>query len=258
MISLEGIIVVFYIYSFLLGICIASFINVVIWRVPQGLSVAKGRSYCPTCNHQLAWYDLFPVLSYILLKGKCRYCSAKIPYRDTLVEIVGGIIAIICFHHFMFTWDTLIVFSIFMILLAITIIDFDTMTIPNGLIIALIIPVGMMTVLHQDISLLTRIIGFFIISLPMYLLMMIIPDCFGGGDLKLIAVCGFLLGWQNTLLAGFISVILGGIYAIYLLMSGKAKKGAHIAFGPYLAIGIAIALLYGNEIIKFYLSLFGI
>lgn len=255
---MEEMLLLFYLYSFLVGVCVASFVNVVIWRVPQGLSFVKGRSYCPSCNHQLAWMDLFPVFSFVLLKGKCRYCGAKIPVRDTLLEVVGGIIGIYCFYHFQFTWDTLVVFTIFMIMMAITMIDFDTMTIPNGLIIALIVPVGIFTVLHPEVSITSRLIGFFVISLPMYLLTIIIPDCFGGGDIKLIAVCGFLLGWKLTLLAFFISVLIGGGYAIYLLISKKSKTGAHIAFGPYLCVGIMVSLLYGNDIIQWYLALFGI
>lgn len=255
---MESILLLFYVYSFLIGICIASFVNVVIWRVPQGLSFVKGRSYCPSCNHQLSWMDLFPLFSYLALRGKCRYCDAKIPARDTVLEFIGGIIGAYCFYHFQFTWDTLVVFSIFMIMVAITMIDFDTMTIPNGLIIALIVPIGIFTVLHPELSLMSRVIGLFIVSLPMYLLTVLIPDCFGGGDIKLIAVCGFLLGWKLTLLAFFISVLIGGGYAIYLLISKKSKKGAHIAFGPYLCIGIMVSLLYGNAIIQWYLALFGL
>lgn len=258
LIFLEYILVLCYIYSFLIGICVASFINVVIWRIPQGISIAKGRSFCPTCDHKLAWYDLFPIFSYLFLKGKCRYCGAKIPWRDTCIEVLGGLIGIWCFQHFQFSWDTLLVFSICMILLAVMMIDFDTMTIPNGLTLALLVPIIMMTILHPEISLWNRLIGFFVVSLPMYLLTLLIPDCFGGGDIKLIAVCGFLLGWQNTLLAGFISILLGGVYACYLLLSKKAKKGAHIAFGPYLIVGIIVSLFYGIVIIKTYLSFFGI
>lgn len=254
---MENIYIVFCIYSFVIGICIASFLNVVIWRVPQGISIAKGRSYCPTCNHMLKWYDLFPIFSYLFLKGKCRYCGAKIPKRDTLLELFGGLIGIFCFYKYQFSFDTIVVFSIFMILLAITMIDFDTMTIPNGLNIALIVPSVLFAFLHPEISWIGRILGIIAISLPMYILTLIIPDCFGGGDIKLIAVSGLMLGWQNTILAGFISILFAGIYAIYLLCTKRVQKGAHIAFGPYICIGIVISLLYGSSIIQAYTSLFG-
>ena len=253
---MEYLIALIYIYSFLIGIVIASFLNVVIYRLPLGISVAKGRSYCPSCNHTLTWYDLFPIFSYLFLKGKCRYCKAKIPMRDTVLELIGGLIGILCFHVYQFSWDTLIVFSIIMILLTISMIDIDTMTIPNGLVIALGIPVVIWSLLHGEVSYLERILGFFIISGPMYIMIKLIPDCFGGGDVKLIAVGGFFLGWKSALLAGFISIVIGGIYASYLMIRKNVKKEAHIAFGPYLALGIVISLLYGNILIQAYLSLF--
>lgn len=252
-----GIYIIFSVYCFVIGICVASFINVVIWRVPQGLSIAKGRSFCPTCNHELKWYDLFPIVSYLFLRGKCRYCGAKIPVSDMLIELFGGLIAMFCFYQYQFTFDTIVVFSIFMILLAITMIDFDTMTIPNGLNIALIIPSVILAFLHPEISWMSRLWGVIAISLPMYVLTLIIPDCFGGGDIKLIAVSGLMLGWQNTVLAGFISILIAGIYAVYLLITKKVQKGAHIAFGPYICIGIVISLMYGSTIIQVYASLFG-
>ena len=255
---MDALLLLLYLYAFLIGICITSFLNVVIWRLPQGLSFVKGRSFCPSCHHQLQWYDLFPVFSYLFLKGKCRYCGNKISARETVLEFLGGCIGMFCFYTYGFSWDTVLVFAVFMILFTITMIDFDTMTIPNGLIISLIVPVGIFTVLHPETSLMTRAIGFFIVSLPMYLLTLLIPDCFGGGDIKLIAVAGFLLGWKLTLLAFFISVLIGGSYAVYLLLSRKTQKGAHIAFGPYLCAGIMISLLYGETLIQRYLSLFGL
>lgn len=192
---------------------------------------------------------------YFMRRKKDRLCDKRTQIKNNIMELLGGCLAWYCFHRFMFPWESLTVFSIFMIWLAIMLIDFDTMTIPNELIFALIIPVCIMSMMHQEMTLMTRVIGCFVISLPMYIVIRIIPNCFGGGDVKLIAVCGFLLGGKNTLLAGFISVFAGGIYAICLLICGKAKKHMHIAFGPFLIIGAAVAVLYGNELIALYLSL---
>lgn len=224
---MDSLLLLLYLYAFLIGICITSFLNVVIWRLPQGLSFVKGRSFCPSCHHQLQWYDLFPVFSYLFLKGKCRYCGNKISARETVLEFLGGCIGMFCFYTYGFSWDTVLVFAVFMILFTITMIDFDTMTIPNGLIISLIVPVGIFTVLHPETALMTRAIGFFIVSLPMYLLTLLIPDCFGGGDIKLIAVAGFLLGWKLTLLAFFISVLIGGSYAISAFVKKNTKGSAY-------------------------------
>lgn len=255
---MEYILLLFSIYAFVVGICVASFINVVIYRVPQAISIAKGRSFCPTCHHALSWLDLFPIVSYVCLRGKCRYCGDKIPVRDTLVELVGGVFSVCCFLLFPFEWYALLVFCIFMILLAITMIDIDTMTIPNGLILTLVVPALLMLFVQSDVTLLERCIGFACVSVPMYLLTRLIEDCFGGGDIKLIAVGGFMLGWKLAVLATFIAILCAGGYAIVLLIRKRTKKGCYIAFGPYLSFGIMISLLYGNELIYWYLSLFNL
>lgn len=250
--------ILIYSYVFIFGSIIGSFLNVVIWRVPQGLSFVKGRSFCPNCHNTLKPYDMIPVLSWVLLRGKCRYCGKRISIRYPLIELAGGMIGVWCFHHYWFTWDTILVFIIVITLLGITMIDFDTMTIPNGLIIFMILPIMIVSIYHPELSFLNRVIGCFIISLPMYFMTLLIPDCFGGGDIKLIAVCGYLLGWKLTLLAMFLAILVGGSYACYLMVSKKAEKGAHMAFGPYICLGVTLALFYGNQIINAYLSLFGL
>lgn len=241
---------------FVYGVCIGSFLNVVIYRVPNGISIAKGRSYCPKCNKKIKNYDLIPILSYILLKGKCINCKETISMRYPLIELFTGLIAVITFIARGFSLEAVIIFLIAAILIAIAMIDFDTMTIPNELIIAIVPLVLVMAYLQNDISIISRIIAFFEISIPMVILNCFVQDSFGGGDVKLISVCGIMLGWQNTLLAMFIAILIGGFYAIYLLVSGKSKKGAHIAFGPYICIGVYMAMIYGNEIINIYLNLF--
>ena len=140
------------------------------------------------------------------------------------------------------------------ILLAITMIDFDTMIIPDGLNIAMfIVSIVLMYVRHM--SLLESIMGMFCISVPMILLNVLIAESFGGGDIKLMFVSGIALGWKYSLLAAFIGILLAGSYSVYLLISKKIDKKGHIAFGPYLSIGIFIALSYGSEIISWYLNL---
>lgn len=250
--------IISYVYLFVVGVCIASFINVVVYRVPLHISVAKGRSFCPTCHHSLNALDLVPVFSYLFLRGKCRYCKEPISIRYPIVELIGGLLAVLCFHHYGFDWMTLLSFVVFMILLSITLIDFDTMTIPNGLLLFLIPLVIVIALLNSQIDWISRIIGFFIVSLPMYLLDCIIPGCFGGGDIKMMAVCGIMLGWVNTLVAMFIGILLCGIVASFLLLRKKANCKMHIAFGPYLAFGVVAAMLYGEPLLRSYFALFGL
>lgn len=247
-----------YVYSllFVFGSIIGSFLNVVIYRVPKQNFLKEKRSYCPNCKEQIKSYDLIPVISYLVLGGKCRKCKQKISIRYPLVELFCGIMAVLSFLRFDFTYKTLLAFGVVMILVAIFMIDFDTLEIPDGLTISLI-PFAIAAVFMFDNATITeRIIGFFVISVPMLLLTLVVKSAFGGGDIKLIAVCGFLLGLQNVVFAMFIAILLGGSYAIYLLVTGKSKRGAHIAFGPYICIGVAISLFYGTEIVKWYMGLF--
>lgn len=213
-----------YVYAFVIGICIASFMNVVVYRVPNNLNFVKGRSFCPKCEHTLHAKDLVPLFSWLLLKGKCRYCGAPISKRYPLVELCGGLIALFVFHHYGFSWETLLVFSLGMILMVISLVDNDTMEIPNGFIIVCLIIACLSLICGTQLPWSSRIIGFFVVSVPMCLLNLIIPDSFGGGDIKLMAVCGLMLGWVNILLAMFIGVILAGTYAIYLILSKKIEK----------------------------------
>lgn len=247
---------ILYLYSFIIGIVIGSFLNVVIYRVPKELSFAKGRSFCPHCQAQIKGYHNVPVFSYLWLRGKCADCRQPIAIRYPLVELFTGIMAILIFAVYGFSFQWLVVFSAAAILIAITMIDFDTMIIPNGLVIALMAPALLSFFFFPQLGILSRVIGIFAISLPMLILVLFIPDAFGGGDIKLMAVAGFMLGWGNTLLASFIGLLLGGAVAVMLLARKTTDK--HMAFGPYLCIGIMTALLFGDIIIGWYFNLFGL
>jgi leader peptidase (prepilin peptidase)/N-methyltransferase len=268
---------IYYVFAAITGICIGSFINVVITRLPEkGKFLGSSRSECPSCGHIIRWYDLVPVLSYILLLGRCRDCKAFISPRYPIVELSGVLFAILSIYRFGFDFQvyinpaddyaityftsfdfaTILVFGVSMILLAVTFIDFKTSEIPDSLVIALT-PFAVASVwLFPDVSLLSHVIGFLAVALPMFLTTIIVPGAFGGGDIKLMAVCGFLLGWELTVVAFFIAIILGGSTAIYLMASGRRKKGQHMVFGPSLCAGVVAAMYYGNEILNWYLSIF--
>ncbi len=250
--------IIIYVYLLILGSCIASFINVVIYRLPLGENIAAGRSKCGNCDNTIKFYDLIPVFSYVILKGKCRYCKSPIGIIHPIIELIGGLFAIGCFFRFGISVETPVVFMAGMILLAISVIDFRTMTIPNELVVALIIPAVAMAVLHPEVSLLSRLIGAVMVPGIMIVTNLIVSSSFGGGDIKLMFVAGFMLGLANSLLASFIGVVVAGIYAIYLIYSHKTTIKAHIAFGPYLCLGIIISLFYGSQIIAWYLGMFQI
>ena len=251
-------IVYFYICLFIFGACIASFVNVVIDRVPKGEQFVSGRSHCDACGHTLAWYDLIPIISYVVYRGKCHYCGAKIGMRQWWLEIVGGLLSCFCFYKYQFSLMTIGAFALGEILIAISFIDIDTMEIPDGLNIALAVVAIFFAFIDPSVSIISRIIGFFIVSGFMFLVCCIKEGAFGGGDIKMIAVLGFLLGWQMVLVGSFIAIVSGGIYAAILLLTHNIKLQEHMAFGPFLAAGCYIALLYGPQILNSYLSLYGL
>ncbi len=240
-------------YIWIIGMCTASFINVVIDRIPKKKSVIKGRSSCPTCSHVLGVMDMIPVISYLMLKGKCRYCKTKLSVREPWIELLGGFLAILCFYVYGNHWMSMVSFLFSMILLAISCIDFDTMIIPDRLNLCVLL-IGLISTLVSDISLKERLIGMWIVSLPLFLMNLLIPDSFGGGDIKLLICCGFMLGWKNTLVGMIFAVLSAGSYATYLLFTKKRNRKEHIAFGPYICMGMFTALLAGNQIINAYVS----
>ena len=247
------------IYTFLVivGACIGSFINVVISRLPiKGAFLASKRSRCLKCDEPIKLYDLIPIVSWAILRGCCRKCHSKIPVRYPLVEFSCSIIAVASFVRFGVELATILVFGVTVILLAISIIDLQTTEIPNSLVVIIAVFAIVAIWIFPNVTLLDSAIGFVIISVPLLIISLIISGAFGGGDIKLMAVCGFLLGWQATLLSFFIALLFGGVYAVFLIVSGKRKKSEHMVFGPAICIGVTISLFFGNDIISSYLQLF--
>ncbi len=245
-------------WLFVFGACIGSFINVVVYRLPKKAFLSKARSFCPACGQTIRWHDLIPVASWLVLRGKCRSCKARISPRYPLVEFFCAALAPLCFLRFGWGWQALIAFGVTVILLAVALIDFGTMEIPDSLVIALIPFAAGAVWAFPDIPLWERGVGFAAVSVPMLLLALLINGAFGGGDIKLMAVCGFLLGFKNTLVAFMIALLLGGGLAIALMIRRKKGKGSHIAFGPPLCIGTAAALFFGTDLVTLYLGLFGL
>ena len=244
-----------YSYVFILGCCIGSFVNVVIYRLPLGKDFIRGRSFCPSCHHTLHAGDLVPILSWILLKGRCRYCGKKISISYLLLECISGCMCVFCFYRLNVSLDFLLSFLTVELLIAISMVDFHTLTIPNGFNLLLGGCAFISFLCHPEMGLDERLNGMIIISLPLFLLTLLVRNCFGGGDIKLMMGAGFLLGWQKTLAAGLIGIMSAGIFAFYLLITRKADRKSYIAFGPFLSLGILISMFYGSEIIHGYMNL---
>lgn len=239
---------------FIIGICLFSFLNVVIYRVPNQMDFVRGRSICPSCGHTLSEKDLVPLFSWIFLRGKCRYCETKVSSRYFMIELWGGLCAILSWYLWGNTPKAGIYFCFFGLLTVISVVDWDTMTIPNGFVLTMGVFAILALFFGENVTPSERVIGFFIVSFPMLVVTMVMPGAFGGGDIKLMAVAGVFLGWKLCLFSFLVGVVLGGIYGIYLIRTRKKGRKDHVAFGPFLCIGMMVAVCFGNQVIHWYIS----
>lgn len=246
--------IVYYIFAFLLGLCIGSFLNVCIYRIPLGISVAKGRSICPSCETTLKGYDMVPLLSFALLRGKCRSCAAKISPRYPLVEGLTGVLFLLLALVYGFTFAAGIYAVFFACLVCIAFIDMDTQIIPDRFHIV-IACLGVAAIfLVPDILWYEHLIGAVCVSLPL-LIVALLTGGFGFGDIKLMAAAGLLLGWKLILVGLFVGVIVGALFAVVLLARKKAGRKTKMPFGPFLALGLVTATLVGPTVIQWYTAL---
>lgn len=240
---------------FIFGICIGSFLNVVIYRLPHQESIAAGHSHCTSCGHTLAWYDLFPLFSYLFLRGRCRYCQAKISFRYPAVEFLTGALFVLVFMKYGLTLALLKYLFLSALLIAVAFIDIDTYIIPNSLVLTGLVGGVLLSLLTRDVTPLAAILGLAITGGFLLLVVMISNGGMGGGDMKLAAVTGLFLGWPLGPLGLFLGICTGGIYSIFLLISGKKGRKDPIPFGPFIVLGTVISMLCGQGLLAWYFNL---
>ena len=245
-----------YITIFLFGIVIGSFLNVCIFRIPNHETVVTERSHCMNCGYQLSWYDMVPVFSWLCLGGKCRKCKTPISPQYPIVEAVNGILYMVVFAVNGFSLESILYCLFVSALLVLSMIDWRTYEIPIGINIFILV-LGILHTALDYSNWLTYVVGFFSVSLFLFLLLWISKGrAIGGGDVKLMAVAGLLLGWKLAILAFFIGCIVGSvIHLLRMKLSGADKV---LAMGPYLSVGLFIAALWGNAMIGWYLGMFSV
>lgn len=246
--------IIIYIMIFLVGISIGSFLNVCIYRIPEKEDIVLERSHCMSCGNVLKWYELIPLFSFLAQRGRCRNCKAKLSIQYPLIELINGLIYLWIFAVNGFSVESILFCVCASVLIVISVIDWRTYEIPFGCNII----IGILGIIRVFLNLThwyEYVIGFFAVS-GLFLLIYWITKGrgIGGGDIKLMAAAGLLLGWKSILLALMIGSIAGSI--IHLSLMKIRGKDRVLAFGPYLAFGIFISMLYGNEIITWYLGMF--
>ncbi len=239
---------------FLYGLMIGSFLNVLIYRIPKHENIAVKRSHCMNCNYQLKWYDLIPLFSYIILKGRCRKCKTRISIQYPIIETVNGILYALVYLRYGLTIETLLYCLLISALLALSVIDFRTYEIPVGFNI-FIAGLGIIRVATDYRNWLLYLIGGLSLSLVLFAIFAITKGRgIGGGDVKLVAATGLLLGWKLNILGFIVGCILGSI--IHLIRMKVSKEGRVLAMGPYISMGMVLSVFFGEYLINWYSSFF--
>lgn len=259
---------VFWLITFvLMGFCIGSFLNVVICRVPNEESIVKDNSYCPHCKKRIKIIDLVPLISYIFLKGKCRYCGEKISSRYFFVELITGLVFASFYIKYGFSPEFFAFSFLMSVLIAVFFIDIEHLIIPDGLVITGLIGGTILLVYHGawgfnyfgDMVWWGPIIGMLVGGGTLFVIAMVGSmifgaDAMGGGDIKIFAPIGLFLGWKMVILAIFFSFIISGFISMFLLLLKIKDRKSAIPFGPFIVVATYLITLYGHEILRWYLN----
>jgi leader peptidase (prepilin peptidase)/N-methyltransferase len=257
MMWLEGLWIA-HVWVFFVGTCVGSFLNVVIYRLPAGLSLVHPGSRCPKCETPVRFYDNIPIFSWLILRGRCRACKAPIAVRYPLVELLTGLLAWFTWLKFGLSWACPLNFFFIATLVAITFIDLDHRIIPDRIslpgipiffLAGLLLPVP--TVLDALIGL--AVGGGSLLGVAWVYYLLTKREGMGGGDIKLLAMMGGFIGWQGVLFTIFAASAMGTLVGIGAML--KAGKGMRLAipFGPFLAFGAISYLFFGQAVIRWYL-----
>ncbi|HHW02639.1 MAG TPA: prepilin peptidase [Thermoanaerobacterales bacterium] len=241
-----------YLIVFILGLIVGSFLNVCIYRIPRGQSIVFPPSSCPSCGRRLKPLHMVPVLSFLLLGGKCAYCKEKISAVYPIVEL--GTAALYTFLLYRFSIGMLFFkYSLlFSILIVVCFIDMENQIIPDEIIIVGLLAGIIFSSVDKQNLLRDYIPGAMIGSGIILLIVILSRGGMGGGDIKLMAVIGIFLGWRKALLTLFISFILGGIFAFFLLITRKKGMKDTVPYGPFLGAAVIVTVFYYPYIVPYY------
>lgn len=244
----------------LFGALIGSFLNVCIYRLPRHESIAWPGSHCPACSHPIAWYDNIPIVSYLVLAGRCRHCAVRIPLRYPMVEALNALGYAGLLWFFGPSWPTVAYGLLYSALLVVAGTDLSHKIIPNvitfpGIVVGLI---SAATIL--PLGLVNGLVGLLVGGGILWLLAWASPYLFGkegmgGGDIKLLAMIGAFLGWKPALMTIMVGSFLGSLVGITLIAARVIKREDYIPFGPFLVCGALVALFFGQSILNWYQGL---
>ncbi|OGW84839.1 MAG: hypothetical protein A2987_07025 [Omnitrophica bacterium RIFCSPLOWO2_01_FULL_45_10] len=247
---------------FVFGSIVGSFLNVCIYRLPKNESVVIPASHCPNCKRPIPWHDNIPILSYIILRAKCRFCGSKIRFRYFIVEVLTAILLTVLFAAFRGTPEKFFAYSVLTCgLIVATFVDFEVQEIPDqitlgGILIGLVLSFIFPSIFGREAArwhgLIYSAIGAVVGGLSIYIIgffgeLAFKREAMGGGDVKLMAAIGAFLGWKLVIMTFFIAPVFGSMVGLFL----KMKEGREIIpYGPYLSLGALISIFWGEKILQ--------
>jgi leader peptidase (prepilin peptidase)/N-methyltransferase len=249
-------------FIFIFGLCIGSFLNVCIYRLPMSKSIVKPRSMCFNCGSSIAAYDNIPLFSYLWLKGRCRHCRTKISLRYPMVELLAGLIALGTYLKFGLNIESLIYYLFFTALVIVTFIDLDHRIIPDvitlpGIPICFLASFALTTVTYLE-SLVGILVGggsLFLVAWSYNLITK--KEGMGGGDIKLLAMMGAIIGWKGVLFTIFVASLSGTLAGFAVILQSRKGLKLAVPFGPFLSIGCITYIFFGSPLISWYFNLLG-
>ena len=244
------------------GLIIGSFLNVLIYRIPRHKNVVFDRSACPICGRRIAWYHNIPLLSYLLLLGKCASCRHPISVRYPIVETVNAAVYLFFLWRFGLTLEFAVFSGLASALLVIFFIDLDFQIIPDAITLPGMIAGLAVSFLPNGIGIVPALVGLVVGGGALYLIalagdFLFKKESMGGGDIKMAAMLGAFLGWKKVLLVFMLSAVVGLVVSLVIMaFSRTLRRHRIIPFGPFLSIAAVVALLYGDQIVRFYVTTF--
>lgn len=245
----------FYMFAlFMLGITFGSFFNVVGIRVPKSIPFHKDRSHCPTCDKQLNYYELIPLLSYLIQAGKCRKCQTPISFIYPLIELLTGLLFAYAYFHFGMQLELVVALIFISLLMIVFVSDMYYMLIPNKVLL-FFLPILIVARIFVPLdpwydALFGGVVGYVLIAI----IILASKGGMGAGDMKLFGVIGLVLGWKLTLLTFFLAAFFGALIGGGLMLLKRVNRGEAIPFGPFIVFGALISYFHGEKLIGLYIA----